>query len=167
MSTYPFMARSKTRRGNGEVVSGMAIDDYFGRHEYGYKVTGKHHVMRKETFDKRYEMLETTYEGATELSDENLKDAVEAFRNNKASNLLKEEPEHSDDPRDRTFLLTDDCMWEAQRQNGTFYPHAIQVVDIETGQTRYIQSGAKIKFVDGLISQGRDQESYNKMHDND
>lgn len=68
----------------------------------------------------------------------------------------------SKDDTTRTFILTDCCMWEAQKKAGTFHPHAIEVVDIETGQTRYIQSGARIKFVEGLISEGRDQSTYNK-----
>lgn len=62
-----------------------------------------------------------------------------------------------------TFLLTDGCMWEKQKQEGTFHPHAIEVVDIETGQVRYIQSGSKIRFVEGDITEGRDQKQYNKI----
>lgn len=165
MSTYPFMARAKTRRNNGEIVSGMAIDDYFGRHQYGYKVTGKHHVMRQKTFEERYEMLESTYEGnhgtwfggsvPEMLDDSNVQDAIKAFKENKV------ETPDEDDPRSRTFLLTDACLWEAQKANGTFHPHAIEVVDVDTGQVRYIESGARIKFVEGSISEGRDQNKYN------
>ena len=70
--------------------------------------------------------------------------------------------ENSDDPRTRIFLMTDACMWEGNRDKGTFHPHAVEVVDIETGQVRYIKSGAKIRLVEGEISDGRDQESYNE-----
>lgn len=63
----------------------------------------------------------------------------------------------------REFILTDSCGWEANKQNGTFFPHAIEVVDTKTGQVRYIKSGARIKFVDGEITKGRDQKEYNKQ----
>lgn len=59
------------------------------------------------------------------------------------------------------FILTDCCMWEQNKKAGTFHPHAIEVVDVETGQTRYIMSGAKIAFIEGKISEGRDQAKYN------
>lgn len=62
----------------------------------------------------------------------------------------------------RTFILTDGCMWEQNKKQGAFHPHAIEVVDAETGQVRYIQSGARIRFVEGLISDGRNQEQYNE-----
>lgn len=74
-----------------------------------------------------------------------------------------ESPDYPQDPRERVFLLTDLCQFESNKLKGTFHPHAIEVVDIETGQVRYIQSGAKIKFVEGLISEGRDQASYNEF----
>lgn len=54
-------------------------------------------------------------------------------------------------------------MWESNKQNGVYHPHAVEVVDIETGQVRYIQSGARIKFVDGLLSEARDQATYNEL----
>lgn len=62
----------------------------------------------------------------------------------------------------RTFLLTDACLWETNKKDKVYHPHAVEVVDTETGQVRYIQSGAKIKIVDGLISSARDQDDYNK-----
>lgn len=61
----------------------------------------------------------------------------------------------------QTFMLTDGCMWEMNKQNDTTYPHAIEVVDIETGSVRYIKSGSIITFVSGEISDGRDQKKYN------
>lgn len=73
------------------------------------------------------------------------------------------EPKLEQDPTKRTFLLTDGCMWEQNKKQGTFHPHAIEVVDTETGQVRYIESGALIQFVEGNISEGRDQASYNKQ----
>ena len=68
----------------------------------------------------------------------------------------------TDCPSKKTFLLTDNCAWEANKKNSTNYPHAIEVVDVETGQVRHIKSGSRIKFVDGFITEGRDQETYNK-----
>lgn len=62
----------------------------------------------------------------------------------------------------RTFILTDGCMWEMNKKGGTYHPHAIEVVDEETGQVRYIKSGSKIQVLDGNITDTRDQESYNK-----
>lgn len=64
--------------------------------------------------------------------------------------------------KERTFILTDGCMWEQNKKQGAFHPHAIEVVDSETGQVRYIQSGARIKFVEGMISEGRNQNQYNE-----
>lgn len=61
------------------------------------------------------------------------------------------------------FLLTDLCMWEKNKQDGKSAPHAIQVVDVETGQVRFIKSGSKISFVEGEISDVADQELYNKQ----
>ena len=61
----------------------------------------------------------------------------------------------------RVFILTDSCMWEKQKQDGTRAPHTIQVIDEQTGQTRYILTGARIKFLDGNISEPFTQEQYN------
>lgn len=63
----------------------------------------------------------------------------------------------------KTFVLTDSCMWEKNKQDGTNHPHAIEVVDLETGEVRFIKSGSQIKFVNGNISEGRNQEDYNLL----
>lgn len=138
MSTYRFQAK---RISNGEMVTGTAHDDHFGRHQYGYEIDGQEGLMKQKTFDKKFQMI--------------------ADHMPEAEGDTKEK-EYSDDPRTRTFLLTDACLWEKNRQEGTFHPHAIEVVDIETGQVRYIESGAKIQFVEGKISDNRNQEIYNK-----
>ena len=67
--------------------------------------------------------------------------------------------------KDKKFLLTDCCMWEMNKQNSTLNTHAIEVVDLETGQVRYIKSGSRIIFVEGEITEGRDQKVYNKQTD--
>lgn len=65
------------------------------------------------------------------------------------------------DIKDNTFILTDSCMWEKNKQEGKKSPHAIQVVDEDTGKTRFIKSGSRIKFVSGEISPEITQEDYN------
>lgn len=65
--------------------------------------------------------------------------------------------------KDKIFILTDGCMWEANKKNGTTHPHAIEVVDEETGQVRYIKSGSKISFLGGQITPNRDQAEYNQQ----
>lgn len=65
--------------------------------------------------------------------------------------------------QERIFILTDACLWEMNKKQGAYHPHAIEVVDIETGQVRFIESGSRIKFVEGSISDSRDQDSYNKL----
>lgn len=67
------------------------------------------------------------------------------------------------DERDTIWLLTDTCMWEKNKQEGTRAPHAIQVIDTKTGQSRFIRSGSHIKFVDGQISPVFSQEEYNQL----
>nr|AKH47783.1 hypothetical protein [uncultured marine virus] len=62
---------------------------------------------------------------------------------------------------EKIFLLTDGCMWEINKQMGNEHPHAIEVCDIETGAIRYIQSGSKIKFIEGQITDIRSQKAYN------
>lgn len=52
-------------------------------------------------------------------------------------------------------------MWEMNKQNGSSHAHAIEVVDVATGAVRYIKSGSRIAFVDGEITEGRNQEAYN------
>lgn len=64
---------------------------------------------------------------------------------------------------EKTLLLTDGCMWEMNKQNDQSNPHAIEVVELETGAVRYIKCGAKIKFVEGDITKARDQKSYNRQ----
>lgn len=64
---------------------------------------------------------------------------------------------------ERVFITTDACLWEANKIDNICHPHAIEVVDVETGQVRFIESGARIKFVSGKISKGRTQEEYNKQ----
>lgn len=61
----------------------------------------------------------------------------------------------------QTFILTDGCMWEKNKKDGTAHPHAIEVIDAKTGQVRYIKSGSHIKFVAGEITDTRDQVQYN------
>ncbi len=63
----------------------------------------------------------------------------------------------------KTFILTDGCMWEMNKKGNTSFPHAIEVVDAETGAVRYIKSGSRIQFVGGEITDGRSQEQYNKQ----
>lgn len=68
---------------------------------------------------------------------------------------------------EKIFILTDACMWEMNKQNGKQAPHAVEVVDIETGQVRYIKSGSKIMFVEGNITNSHNQEDYNKLTTNE
>lgn len=60
------------------------------------------------------------------------------------------------------FIVTDGCMWEQNKQNSTYYPHAIEVLNSRTGQIRYIKSGSRITFVEGEITKTRSQDFYNK-----
>jgi hypothetical protein len=60
------------------------------------------------------------------------------------------------------YLLTDGCLWEQNKRNGTEHPHAIEVVDIKTGAVRFITSGSRITFVEGEITDLRSQAAYNK-----
>lgn len=136
MSSYDFLAKhNKT----GREYEGTALDDYFGRHQYGYQVKDYGKTMRKEVFEERFTIVE---------SDE----AVVADVLDIANQIT-----------DREFILTDACMWEQNKQQGAFHPHAIEVVDVETGQVRLIESGARIKFVSGKISSGRTQDDYNNQ----
>lgn len=63
---------------------------------------------------------------------------------------------------EKVYLLTDGCMWEISKQAGNEHPHAIEVVDLETGAVRYIKSGSRIAFIEGEISDIRSQAVYNK-----
>lgn len=62
---------------------------------------------------------------------------------------------------EKVFIVTDDCMWEKNKQEGKTDPHSIGVVDEKTGQTRYIKSGSRIKFIEGEITDLLSQENYN------
>lgn len=64
---------------------------------------------------------------------------------------------------EEAFLLTDCCMWEKNKKDGTHYPHAVEVVNVETGAVHYIRSGSIIKFIEGQITESRDQCDYNKI----
>lgn len=64
----------------------------------------------------------------------------------------------------KIFILTDSCAWESEKKNPTGRSeHIVEVVDVETGQVRYIKSGAKISLVEGDISEPLNQEDYNKQ----
>lgn len=63
---------------------------------------------------------------------------------------------------EKIYLLTDGCMWELNKKMGSEHPHAIEVVDCETGAIRYITSGSQIRFIKGEISDIRTQKAYNK-----
>lgn len=54
-------------------------------------------------------------------------------------------------------------MWEMNKQNGKSSAHSIEVVDLETGQVRYIKSGSKIAFIEGFITESHNQDDYNKI----
>jgi len=60
------------------------------------------------------------------------------------------------------YIVTDGCMWEQNKKNSTYYPHAIEVVNQKTGQVQYIKSGSRIAFLEGEITPTRDQETYNR-----
>lgn len=47
---------------------------------------------------------------------------------------------------EKIFILTDGCMWEINKETGNEHPHAVEVVDLETGAVRYIKSGSRIKL---------------------
>ena len=66
------------------------------------------------------------------------------------------------DKNEQIFIVTDSCMWENNKQNKTNYPHSIQVVDSNTGQVRYIRSGARIVLIEGQITEAHSQEQYNE-----
>lgn len=61
------------------------------------------------------------------------------------------------------FLLTDCCMWEKNKKEGTHYPHSIEVVNMETGTVHYIRSGSIISLLSGQITEARNQDDYNKI----
>lgn len=61
------------------------------------------------------------------------------------------------------YIITDGCAWEQNKQNDTYYPHAMEVVNIKTGQVKYIKCGSRIAFIEGEITEGRSQEEYNKV----
>lgn len=60
------------------------------------------------------------------------------------------------------YIITDGCMWEQNKRNSTYHPHAIEVVNLRTGQVQYIKSGSQIIFKKGEITDIRTQEIYNK-----
>lgn len=55
MSNFWFTAIPK---GGGQNVKGTAMDDYFGRHQYGYQLEGRKEVMTQDEFDERYLILD-------------------------------------------------------------------------------------------------------------
>lgn len=63
---------------------------------------------------------------------------------------------------EKVYLLTDGCMWELNKQASSSHPHAIEVVDLETGAVRYITSGSKIALLEGEITDIRTQTAYNE-----
>jgi hypothetical protein len=67
---------------------------------------------------------------------------------------------------EEVYIITDGCMWEQNKQNSTYYPHAIEVVNYATGQVQFIKSGSKITLVAGQITPTRSQETYNKVPSN-
>lgn len=67
------------------------------------------------------------------------------------------------DDTEKTFIVTDLCMWEKNKLEKKSNTHAIIVVDEETGQMRMIQGGSKIRFVEGEISLPMSQEEYNNQ----
>ena len=90
MSTYPFKAVSKTRRSEGKVVVGIAIDDYFEQHVCGYKVDGIARVMRGKQFNERYKMIKDNplTEGETKKAFALLKSAYEPQDEQATANVL-------------------------------------------------------------------------------
>ena len=51
-----FEATCKNRK-TGEISSVICIDDYFGKHQYGYKVDDNIHIYNEEYFSKHYELM--------------------------------------------------------------------------------------------------------------
>ncbi len=71
---------------------------------------------------------------------------------------MKKEP----DPKKRTYIISDLCMWEKNKREGTMADYAICVIDEKTGQHRFVKTGARIKFLSGEISPTLSQKDYNK-----
>lgn len=65
-----------------------------------------------------------------------------------------------DGENEKIYLLTDGCMWQINEETGNEHPHAVEVVDLETGAVRYIRSGSRIRFVEGDITDIRTQKTY-------
>jgi len=55
MSNFYMMVR---HRETGEIFQAVALDDCFGRHEYGYSVTGFDEALREDRFFKLFERVE-------------------------------------------------------------------------------------------------------------
>jgi hypothetical protein len=146
MSSYQFTAIGLTGKKKDVIITGEAVDDYFGKHQYGYKIDGEKNTLSQKTFNRRFTVTH---------SDEDQQRVADLL------DTVKEEP--LADIQARTFIVTDACQWEANKEGGAYHPHAIEVVDVETGQVRMIASGAKIKFVEGGITSSRTQDEYNQM----
>jgi len=54
MSNFNFTAKDKT---TGETVKVDAMDDYFGRHRYGYRTEGSQQVFKEEEFWQNFEEI--------------------------------------------------------------------------------------------------------------
>ena len=61
--------------------------------------------------------------------------------------------------QDRLFEVTDVSMWETNKEDGAFYPHAVEVVDTVTGKKRYLEVGSVIKLISGKFTTRRERES--------
>lgn len=56
MSCYELRARNKA---NGEILNLSALDDFFGKHRYGYRPYDEHGiVLTEEQFNKKYEVID-------------------------------------------------------------------------------------------------------------
>lgn len=68
-----------------------------------------------------------------------------------------------ENPKKRTYIVSDLCMWEKNKREGMMSDHCIGVIDEKTGQSRFIKTGARIKFVSGDISPTLNQKDYNRQ----
>lgn len=56
MSNYKFLAK---HRETGEELTFDAFDNYFGEHQYGYRIDGGTHIMTEKEFNDFYEPLDS------------------------------------------------------------------------------------------------------------